>query len=286
MKISSVSYNCNYRLVANSYYNPRISQFYATDPLAEKYYFQSPYTYATNNPVGLVDVDGLGTNENEDWIKNKKTGEYKWDNNVTKESETPEGYKYIGKKDSDIIFDLFGTNYFKTKTWDYGSIGFEDFNNPYSATGFAITQFYGKTTMRILAYPEIDISLVNGEIQKTFKGVNIQVSTTGNLVIAPTYSVPEPLKVTKFYVENISINNRYENYINYENEMYNPNNYSTGYFKTFIPASDIINKCGYFDIKLKGIYNVNNTYLRQPSVFSLSGVANHTYLKKTIYFNN
>jgi len=168
MKISNVSYNCNCSLVANRYYNTRISQFYATDPLAEKYYFQSPYTYATNNPVGLVDVDGLGTNENEDWIKNKKTGEYKWDNNVTKESETPEGYKYIGKKDSDIIFDFFGTNY----------------------------------------------------------------------------------------------------------------------FKTFIPASNIINKCEYFDINLKGIYNVNNTYLRQPSVFSLSGVANHTYLKKTIYFNN
>ena len=65
MKISNVSYNYNYILVANRYYNPHISQFYATDPLAEKYYFQSPYTYATDNPVGLVDVDGLGTNENE-----------------------------------------------------------------------------------------------------------------------------------------------------------------------------------------------------------------------------
>jgi len=58
MKISSISYNCNYRLVANSYYNPRISQFYVTDPLAEKYPEMSPYTYTADNPVMLTDPDG------------------------------------------------------------------------------------------------------------------------------------------------------------------------------------------------------------------------------------
>jgi len=46
MKTGKVSYN--YILVANRYYNPRISQFYATDPLAEKYPGMSPYTY----PIG------------------------------------------------------------------------------------------------------------------------------------------------------------------------------------------------------------------------------------------
>jgi len=40
------------------YYNPRISQFYATDPLAEKYPNFSPYTYTADNPVMLVDPDG------------------------------------------------------------------------------------------------------------------------------------------------------------------------------------------------------------------------------------
>ena len=40
------------------YYNPRISQFYATDPLAEKYPGFSPYTYTADNPVMLVDPDG------------------------------------------------------------------------------------------------------------------------------------------------------------------------------------------------------------------------------------
>ncbi len=42
-----------------------IGRFINIDPLAEKYNFQSPYAFATNNPVRLVDVDGLGVNENE-----------------------------------------------------------------------------------------------------------------------------------------------------------------------------------------------------------------------------
>ncbi len=42
------------------YYNPRISQFYAIDPLAEKYSGMSPYTYTADNPVMLTDPDGDG----------------------------------------------------------------------------------------------------------------------------------------------------------------------------------------------------------------------------------
>ena len=51
MKISNVSYNYNYILVANRYYNPRISRFYATDSLTEKYPGMSPYTSTADNPV-------------------------------------------------------------------------------------------------------------------------------------------------------------------------------------------------------------------------------------------
>jgi len=64
MKISSVSYNCNYKLGINRYYNPRISQFYATDPLAEKYPNFSPYTYTADNPVMLVDPNGKCVTKN------------------------------------------------------------------------------------------------------------------------------------------------------------------------------------------------------------------------------
>jgi len=57
MKISSISYNYNYKLGINRYYNPRISQFYATDPLAEKYPGMLPYTYTADNSVMLVDTE-------------------------------------------------------------------------------------------------------------------------------------------------------------------------------------------------------------------------------------
>ncbi len=86
MKISNISYNYNYSLVANHYYNPRISQFYATDPLAEKYPGINPYVYTADNPVMLVDPDGL------DWYKNNKTGEITWFDGNGKQK----GYTYLG----------------------------------------------------------------------------------------------------------------------------------------------------------------------------------------------
>jgi len=84
MKIGKVSYN--YRLVSNRYYNPRISQFYATDPLAEKYPNFSPYTYTADNPVMLVDPNGM------DWYKNNGTGETTWFDGKGKQK----GYTYLG----------------------------------------------------------------------------------------------------------------------------------------------------------------------------------------------
>jgi len=59
MKISNVSYNCNCSLVANRYYNPCISQFYATDPLAEKYPGINPYVYTIDNPINYIDPTGM-----------------------------------------------------------------------------------------------------------------------------------------------------------------------------------------------------------------------------------
>ena len=79
--------------------NPRVGRFFAVDPLAKKYSFQSPYAFATNNPVHLVDVDGLGTNENEDWVETKE-GKIEWRDNVTKanDPDLKQEEKYLGKK--------------------------------------------------------------------------------------------------------------------------------------------------------------------------------------------
>jgi len=41
-------------------YDPRIGRFLSVDPWAYKYVDLSPYVYAANNPIKLIDVDGLG----------------------------------------------------------------------------------------------------------------------------------------------------------------------------------------------------------------------------------
>src|SRR5690554_1915095 len=41
------------------YYDPRISIFVSVDPLAEKYRGIGGYVYVANNPINLVDPDGM-----------------------------------------------------------------------------------------------------------------------------------------------------------------------------------------------------------------------------------
>jgi RHS repeat-associated protein len=48
------------------YYDPAEGYFLSVDPLAEKYYFQSPCVYAENNPVVFRDINGEGTEEWDD----------------------------------------------------------------------------------------------------------------------------------------------------------------------------------------------------------------------------
>ncbi|WP_146131014.1 RHS repeat-associated core domain-containing protein [Marinilabilia salmonicolor] len=43
------------------YYDARISMFYGVDNFAEKYAFQSPFGYASNNPIRNIDINGDST---------------------------------------------------------------------------------------------------------------------------------------------------------------------------------------------------------------------------------
>ena len=72
------------------WYDAAIGRFTSVDPLASDYAFQSPYAYATNNPVLFRDILGMGV-ENE-YVKDKKTGE------ITKVSD-------VGGDEIDIVYD-------------------------------------------------------------------------------------------------------------------------------------------------------------------------------------
>ena len=53
------------------YYNPKFSIWLSVDPLAEKFPNVNPYVYCNDNPVNLVDLDGM---QADDWKdKNGKT---------------------------------------------------------------------------------------------------------------------------------------------------------------------------------------------------------------------
>jgi len=72
------------------------------DPLAEKYYPISPYAYVANNPLVYIDPDGMRL----DWVHDNENDEYVWMDNVNSAESTPEGYRYVGPNDNDILKDL------------------------------------------------------------------------------------------------------------------------------------------------------------------------------------
>jgi len=86
------------------YYAPSLSRWLSTDPLAEKYTSFSPYNYTLNNPIMLVDPDGMQV----DWHKNKDGNLVvdKGDSAYTLSKQTGIDPKTANK----IIVDQFGAN--------------------------------------------------------------------------------------------------------------------------------------------------------------------------------
>ena len=80
------------------YYDPNISIWLSVDPLSDKYPGHSPYTYALNNPVKIIDPNGMST----DWVETTADDGSKqvvWKPEVTKPSDVDpkSGDKYLGK---------------------------------------------------------------------------------------------------------------------------------------------------------------------------------------------
>ncbi|OWP74016.1 RHS repeat domain-containing protein, partial [Flavobacterium oreochromis] len=79
-------------------YDPRIGRFITIDPIANNYPWQSPYVFAANNPVTLIDVLGMGPGD-------PKEHQVKKGDNLTK----------ISKKYGVSISDLVKMNKIKDK---------------------------------------------------------------------------------------------------------------------------------------------------------------------------
>ena len=83
------------------YYEPNLSRWLSTDPLAEKYQGFSPYNYTLNNPINLVDPDGRVV---EDTFKVLNNGKIKKvDNKKYFDKEGNEVDKLISEKTGESI---------------------------------------------------------------------------------------------------------------------------------------------------------------------------------------
>ncbi len=91
------------------WYDASIGKFTSVDPLASDYSFQSPYAYATNNPVLLRDILGMGV---EDWVRDAD-GNIRWDNDANSQATTKKGETYLGKS---LTFEF--SSYIDGSYWD------------------------------------------------------------------------------------------------------------------------------------------------------------------------
>jgi len=148
------------------YYDPGISIWLSVDPLSDEAPGWTPYRYAFNNPIRIIDPNGMF----EDWVQHKESGEYVWMDGVTGAKNTPEGYRYIGQNDMDILDDLNIPRDFEPQTMSSGSGGFTGGEEgPALIAGYT----YGKGRLKaqpIINYSKKDATS-NNQLGRTFEGI-------------------------------------------------------------------------------------------------------------------
>ena len=91
-------------------YDPRLGRFLSVDPLTSKFPHIAPYAAFNNNPLRFTDPTGMAP---DDFVKDNKTGQIRWDDKANDQATTKAGETYLGK-----TLELKFNSYIDKKLWD------------------------------------------------------------------------------------------------------------------------------------------------------------------------
>ncbi|MBU3659641.1 MAG: hypothetical protein FGM14_07235 [Flavobacteriales bacterium] len=266
--------------------DPRVGKWFSIDPLFAKFPNLTPYHSMNNNPIWFNDQKGDKPN---DWIKNKSTGKFEWDSKVNKKSDTPKGFEYIGKKDVDIVNNLFDNKSTHTEsTYDIGLMGSdnEEVGNV-QTVAFYNGRIDTKLVVSLVPNVETKYDETGNVIEKNFKGIDVFASTVSNVSAAiPGGSAMYELHDMKFTLNGKALKKMEGNFAT------EVANLPSSHYTRFVSAKTIQNNFGKefnYSLNLNGQYacvsDKSVSILMMPGALGLVE-ENRTKINMLIKFKN
>ena len=165
----------DYRLAR--YYDSDAGRFLSGDPLAHLREWVSPYNFVQNNPINRIDPTGTL----DDWVQFNETGEYVWMDNVTSSENTPEGYKYVGSQDADVLKDL-GVSYIFPEQYSnrIGYVAADVEMGRYTINHLINVKAKSNVSIRADVSYDLFGGTENNRLGKKFEGIKVSATVIGS----------------------------------------------------------------------------------------------------------